>query len=204
MLGVSDGPRSGLLVSAAIRLGHRLAHPAAGLHRRARFLHRGAGGTQLVHRSAQVYLRISMFWIKIFLDLLRDGRGHRHRHALPVRHELEPLRGRHRQCAVAAVRLRGPDGIFSRGGISRRAAVRTQAGAALGPFRRGADGALGTLFSSFWILSANSWMQTPAGYEIVDGRFFPTDWLQVIFNPSFPFRLAHTRGRRSSSPPASS
>ncbi|UZE47359.1 cytochrome ubiquinol oxidase subunit I [Rhodopseudomonas sp. P2A-2r] len=52
--------------------------------------------------------------------------------------------------------------------------------------------ALGTLFSSFWILSANSWMQTPAGYEIVDGRFFPTDWFQVIFNPSFLPRLAHT------------
>src|SRR6476661_3204744 len=50
----------------------------------------------------------------------------------------------------------------------------------------------GTLFSSFWILSTNSWMQTPAGYEIIDGRFFPTDWLQVVFNPSFPFRLAHT------------
>ena len=51
---------------------------------------------------------------------------------------------------------------------------------------------LGTLFSSFWILSANSWMQTPAGYEIIDGRFFPTDWLQVVFNPSFPSRIAHT------------
>jgi len=52
--------------------------------------------------------------------------------------------------------------------------------------------ALGTLFSSFWILAANSWMQTPAGYELIDGRFFPKDWLQVIFNPSFPFRLGHT------------
>jgi cytochrome d ubiquinol oxidase subunit I len=52
--------------------------------------------------------------------------------------------------------------------------------------------AFGTLFSSFWILAVNSWMQTPAGYEIVDGRFFPTDWWQVIFNPSFPYRLAHT------------
>ena len=52
--------------------------------------------------------------------------------------------------------------------------------------------ALGTLLSSFWILAANSWMQTPAGYEIIDGRFFPTDWLQVVFNPSFPYRLAHT------------
>jgi len=60
---------------------------------------------------------------------------------------------------------------------------------------------MGTLFSSFWILSANSWMQTPAGYEIVDGRFFPVDWLQVVFNPSFPSRLAHTVSH-SSSPPA--
>jgi cytochrome bd ubiquinol oxidase subunit I len=52
--------------------------------------------------------------------------------------------------------------------------------------------AMGTLFSSFWILSANSWMQTPAGYEIIDGRFFPTDWMEVVFSPSFPSRLAHT------------
>jgi cytochrome bd-type quinol oxidase subunit 1 len=52
--------------------------------------------------------------------------------------------------------------------------------------------AIGTLFSSFWILSANSWMQTPAGYEIINGQFFPKDWIEVIFNPSFPYRLAHT------------
>ena len=52
--------------------------------------------------------------------------------------------------------------------------------------------AIGTLFSTFWILSVNSWMQTPAGYEIKDGRFFPTDWLAIIFSPSFPYRLAHT------------
>ena len=52
--------------------------------------------------------------------------------------------------------------------------------------------ALGTIFSSFWILATNSWMQTPVGYEIVDGRFFPTDWLQIVFSPSFAYRLAHT------------
>jgi cytochrome d ubiquinol oxidase subunit I len=51
--------------------------------------------------------------------------------------------------------------------------------------------AVGTLFSAFWILAANSWMQTPAGFEIVDGRFFPADWWEVVFNPSFPYRLAH-------------
>jgi cytochrome d ubiquinol oxidase subunit I len=50
----------------------------------------------------------------------------------------------------------------------------------------------GTLFSAFWILATNSWMQTPAGHEMVDGRFFPKDWLAVIFSPSFPYRLAHT------------
>ena len=49
-----------------------------------------------------------------------------------------------------------------------------------------------TLFSSFWILSVNSWMQTPAGYTLVDGRFSPADWWAIIFNPSFPYRLAHT------------
>jgi cytochrome d ubiquinol oxidase subunit I len=52
--------------------------------------------------------------------------------------------------------------------------------------------AVGTLFSSFWILAANSWMQTPAGYSIVDGRFYPEDWTAIIFSPSFPYRLAHT------------
>jgi cytochrome d ubiquinol oxidase subunit I len=52
--------------------------------------------------------------------------------------------------------------------------------------------AAGTLLSTFWILSANSWMQTPTGYEVLDGRFVPRDWLHVVFNPSFPYRLVHT------------
>jgi cytochrome d ubiquinol oxidase subunit I len=51
--------------------------------------------------------------------------------------------------------------------------------------------AFGTLLSAFWIIAANSWMQTPAGYRIVDGRFFPADWWQIIFNPSMPYRLVH-------------
>ena len=50
---------------------------------------------------------------------------------------------------------------------------------------------LGTLVSASWILASNSWMQTPQGYEIINNRVVPVDWLQVIFNPSFPFRLAH-------------
>ena len=53
--------------------------------------------------------------------------------------------------------------------------------------------AIGTLISGFWILSANSWMQTPAGYSIApDGRFMPEDWWAIVFNPSFPFRYLHT------------
>jgi cytochrome bd ubiquinol oxidase subunit I len=52
--------------------------------------------------------------------------------------------------------------------------------------------AIGTLISAFWILSSNSWMQTPAGYAVnADGQFIPADWLKVIFNPSFPYRLVH-------------
>jgi cytochrome d ubiquinol oxidase subunit I len=51
--------------------------------------------------------------------------------------------------------------------------------------------ALGTLLSSTWIIAANSWMQTPAGYQLVDGRFEPTDWMRVIFNPSFIWRWPH-------------
>jgi cytochrome d ubiquinol oxidase subunit I len=51
--------------------------------------------------------------------------------------------------------------------------------------------AAGTLISAFWILAANSWMQTPAGYELRDGTFHVVSWSQVVFNPSFPYRFAH-------------
>ncbi|MGO1461061.1 MAG: cytochrome ubiquinol oxidase subunit I [Marinobacter sp.] len=51
--------------------------------------------------------------------------------------------------------------------------------------------ATGTLISSFWILSANSWMHTPAGTELRDGVFYVTSWSEAIFNPSFQYRFAH-------------
>ena len=52
--------------------------------------------------------------------------------------------------------------------------------------------AIGTLFSAFWILSVNSWMQTPAGFAYNDIRqFIPVDWIEIIFNPSFPYRFVH-------------
>jgi cytochrome d ubiquinol oxidase subunit I len=51
--------------------------------------------------------------------------------------------------------------------------------------------ALGALLSTAWILSANSWMQTPTGYQEVGGQFQPTNWLKVIFNPAFTWRFPH-------------
>lgn len=51
--------------------------------------------------------------------------------------------------------------------------------------------AFGTTLSAFWILSLNSWMQTPVGYEIIEGKFHAVDWLAIVFNPSFPYRLGH-------------
>jgi len=51
--------------------------------------------------------------------------------------------------------------------------------------------AAGTLFSTFWILSMNSWMQTPQGFHVTDGRFFPDDRWAIVFNPSVPYRYLH-------------
>lgn len=51
--------------------------------------------------------------------------------------------------------------------------------------------AFGTTLSAFWIISLNSWMHTPQGFEMRDGVAFPVDWLAIIFNPSFPYRLTH-------------
>ena len=51
--------------------------------------------------------------------------------------------------------------------------------------------AIGTLISATWILGANSWMQTPQGYAIEGGRMVPVDWIAIIFNPSFPYRVVH-------------
>jgi cytochrome bd ubiquinol oxidase subunit I len=51
--------------------------------------------------------------------------------------------------------------------------------------------AVGTLISATWILASNSWMHTPQGHAVIDGRVVPLDWVAVIFNPSFPYRLTH-------------
>ncbi|QDZ90081.1 cytochrome ubiquinol oxidase subunit I [Shewanella decolorationis] len=51
--------------------------------------------------------------------------------------------------------------------------------------------ATGTVISTFWILASNSWMHTPQGFEIINNRVVPIDWWQIVFNPSFPYRLTH-------------
>jgi cytochrome d ubiquinol oxidase subunit I len=51
--------------------------------------------------------------------------------------------------------------------------------------------AFGTSISAFWILALDSWMQTPAGYEVIDGSYHVKSWIAVIFNPSFPYRFTH-------------
>ncbi|QAZ40673.1 cytochrome ubiquinol oxidase subunit I [Methylibium sp. Pch-M] len=51
--------------------------------------------------------------------------------------------------------------------------------------------AFGTTVSAFWILALNSWMQTPAGHEVIDGVFHVKSWAEVLFNPSFPYRFTH-------------
>ncbi|ANQ84959.1 cyanide insensitive terminal oxidase subunit I [Azoarcus olearius] len=51
--------------------------------------------------------------------------------------------------------------------------------------------AAGTTLSAFWILALNSWMQTPVGFEMIEGRAYATDWLAILFNPSFPYRFTH-------------
>ncbi len=70
--------------------------------------------------------------------------------------------------------------LFGRGRVSERVHVMATA---LVTF--------GTTMSAFWILSLNSWMHTPAGYEIVFGKFYAKNWLEVVFNPSFPYRFTH-------------
>ena len=51
--------------------------------------------------------------------------------------------------------------------------------------------AFGTTLSAFWILVLNSWMQTPVGFEMLDGKAHASDWMAIIFNPSMPYRLTH-------------
>src|SRR5215471_14130779 len=139
----------------------------------------------------QVYLRVSMFWIKIFS--ISFGMGVVTGVVMPFQFGTNWSR-----YADATANVLSP--LFAYEGLTAFFLEAAFLGVLLfgrklvppwAHFVAALMVALGTLFSSFWILAANSWMQTPAGYEIVNGQFFPTDWLAVIFSPSFPYRLAH-------------
>jgi cytochrome d ubiquinol oxidase subunit I len=138
------------------------------------------------------YLRISMFWIRIFS--VAFGVGVVSGVIMPFQFGTNWSR-----YADATANVLGP--LFAYEGMTAFFLESAFLGVLLfgrklvppgAHFAAAVMVATGTLFSSFWILAANSWMQTPAGYAIVDGRFFPKDWLAVIFNPSFPYRLGHT------------
>ena len=140
----------------------------------------------------QIYLRISMFWIRIFSVAFGVGvvsgvimpfqfGTNWSRYADATSNVLGPL------FAYEAINAFFLEAAFLGVLLFGRKLVPPWA-----HFLAALMVALGTLFSAFWILAANSWMQTPAGYEIIDGRFFPKDWLAVVFSPSFPYRLAHT------------
>src|SRR5215510_9468934 len=140
----------------------------------------------------QVYLRVSMFWIKIFS--ISFGMGVVTGIVMPFQFGTNWSR-----FSDATANVLSP--LFAYEGLTAFFLEAAFLGVLLfgrklvppwAHFVAALMVALGTLFSSFWILAANSWMQTPAGYTIVDGRFYPTDWFDVIFNPSFPHRLVHT------------
>ena len=140
----------------------------------------------------EIYLRISSFWIKIFSVAFGMGvvsgivmpfqfGTNWSRYADATANVLSPLFAYEGLVAFFLEAAFLGVLLFGRGLVPRWAHLIAAVMVAFG-----------TLLSSFWILSANSWMQTPAGYELVDGRFYPKDWTEVIFNPSFPYRLFHT------------
>jgi cytochrome bd ubiquinol oxidase subunit I len=139
----------------------------------------------------EIYFRISMFWIKIFA--ISFGMGvvsgivmpfqlgtNWSRYSDATANILSPLLGYEGLTAFFLEASFLGVLLFGRSLVPRWA-----------HFFAALMVALGTLLSTFWILSANSWMQTPAGYKIMNGLFYPESWTHIIFNPSFPFRFAH-------------
>src|SRR5690554_4826930 len=124
---------------------------------------------------------------------VRDGRGVRHRDDLPVRDQLGGVLRSRRVIIGPLMAYEVMTAFFLEAGFL---GVMLFGLNKVGPrlhFLATLLVAFGTFLSAFWILSANSWMHTPAGFSINDvGQFAPVNWWEVIFNPSFPYRLAHT------------
>jgi len=148
-------------------------------------------GLYLVKRD-ETYLRLSLFWIKIFA--VSFGMGVVSGIVMPFQFGTNWSQFADATANVTAPLLgyEGLTAFFLEAGFLGIMLFGRKLVPQWAHFFASVMVASGTLFSAFWILSVNSWMQTPAGYELVDGRFFPADWFAVIFNPSFPYRFAHT------------
>jgi len=148
-------------------------------------------GMHLVTRR-DVYLRVSMFWIKIFS--VSFGMGVVSGIIMPFQFGTNWSRFSDATADIIGPLLayEGLTAFFLEAAFLGVLLFGRKLVPAWAHFVAALMVALGTLFSSFWILAANSWMQTPAGYELIDGRFLPRDWIEIIFNPSFPYRLGHT------------
>jgi cytochrome d ubiquinol oxidase subunit I len=148
-------------------------------------------GLHLWTRRA-AYLRISSFWIKVFA--VSFGMGVVSGIVMPFQFGTNWSRYSDATANIVAP-LMGYEGLtafFLEAAFLGVLLFGRQRVPAWAHFASAVVVALGTLFSTFWILIVNSWMQTPAGFEFADGRFVPTDWLAVIWNPSFPYRFLHT------------
>ena len=140
----------------------------------------------------EAYLRISAFWIRIFA--VSFGMGVVSGIVMPFQFGTNWSRYSEQTAAIVGP-LMGYEGLTAFFLEAAFLGVLLFGRKLVPPWAHFASAvivALGTLFSAFWILAANSWMQTPAGFELVDGRFVPKDWVAVIFNPSFPYRFTHT------------
>jgi cytochrome d ubiquinol oxidase subunit I len=139
-----------------------------------------------------VYLRISTYWIKIFA--VSFGMGVVSGIVMPFQFGTNWSRYSYMTADVVAplMAYEGLTAFFLEAGFLGVLLFGRKLVPQWAHFFAAIMVALGTLLSTFWILVANSWMQTPSGFSIEHGRFHPDDWIAVILNPSFPFRFTHT------------
>jgi cytochrome d ubiquinol oxidase subunit I len=139
-----------------------------------------------------VFLRISTYWIKIFA--VSFGMGVVSGIVMPFQFGTNWSRYSHMTADVVAplMAYEGLTAFFLEAGFLGVLLFGRKLVPQWAHFVAAIMVGVGTLMSTFWILVVNSWMQTPTGFSLQNGRFFPDDWVAVIFNPSFPFRFAHT------------
>jgi cytochrome d ubiquinol oxidase subunit I len=148
-------------------------------------------GLSLVTGKA-VYLRISSFWIKIFA--VSFGMGVVSGIVMPFQFGTNWSRYSDMLADIVAplMAYEGLMAFFLEAGFLGVLLFGRKLVPQWAHFLAAIMVAFGTLLSTFWILVVNSWMHTPTGFSMVEGRFFPLDWLEVIWNPSFPYRFMHT------------